>query len=76
MAGAFYVTGWLDEIALHSETEAVRLSGGRFGRLTIAPEQAGLQRRPAETLKGGGPEENAGRLKALSEREGTTLCLA
>ncbi len=57
--------GGMDEIALHSETEAVRLSGGRFERLTIAPEQAGLQRRPAETLKGGGPEENGERLKSL-----------
>jgi anthranilate phosphoribosyltransferase len=57
--------GGMDEIALHSETEAVRLSGGRFERLTITPEQAGLQRRPAETLKGGGPEENAERLKSL-----------
>jgi anthranilate phosphoribosyltransferase len=57
--------GGMDEIALHSETEAVRLSGGRLQRLTIAPEQAGLTRRPAETLKGGGPEENAERLKSL-----------
>jgi len=57
--------GGMDEIALHSETEAVRLSQGRLERLIIAPEQAGLQRRPAEALKGGGPEENAERLKSL-----------
>ena len=57
--------GGMDEIALHSETEAVRLSRGRLERLTIAPEQAGLRRRPAETLKGGGPEENGERLKSL-----------
>jgi anthranilate phosphoribosyltransferase len=57
--------GGLDEIALHTETEAVRLTDGRFERLTISPEQAGLERRPVEALKGGGPEENAERLKAL-----------
>jgi anthranilate phosphoribosyltransferase len=55
----------LDEIALHAETEAVRLRDGRLERLTIAPEQAGFARRPVEALKGGGPEENAERLKAL-----------
>lgn len=57
--------GGMDEIALHSETQAVRLADGRLEHLTIAPEQAGFERRPAETLKGGGPEENAERLKSL-----------
>ena len=33
--------------------------------LTIRPEDAGLERRPVQVLKGGGPEENAERLKAL-----------
>jgi anthranilate phosphoribosyltransferase len=66
VADALVVHGaGLDEIALHAETEAVRLRGGAFERLTIAPEQAGLERRPVEALKGGGPEENAERLKAL-----------
>ena len=55
----------LDEIALHAETRAVRLSGGELETLVIAPEQAGLERRPVEALKGGGPEENAERFKAL-----------
>ncbi len=57
--------GGMDEIALHSETQAVRLSGGRLERMILSPELAGLKRRPAETLKGGGPEENAERLKSL-----------
>lgn len=55
----------LDEVALHAETEAVRLTGGEIERLTIDPEEAGLARAPVERLKGGGPEENAERLKAL-----------
>jgi anthranilate phosphoribosyltransferase len=55
----------LDEIALHGDTQAVRVSGGAFERLTIAPEDAGLTRRPLEALKGGGPDENAERLKSL-----------
>ena len=55
----------LDEVALHGPTEAVRVSGGAFERFTIAPEDAGLRRAPVEALRGGGPEENAARLKAL-----------
>jgi anthranilate phosphoribosyltransferase len=64
--------GGLDEIALHAETEAVRLTDGRIERLTIAPEQAGLERAPLNSLRGGGPEENAERLKALLMGHGTT----
>ncbi|MEA2999303.1 MAG: anthranilate phosphoribosyltransferase [Sphingomonadales bacterium] len=55
----------LDEIALHGDTEAVRVEGDRLERLTLTPEQAGLERRPLAGLKGGGPEENAERLKSL-----------
>ncbi|HEX8625724.1 MAG TPA: anthranilate phosphoribosyltransferase [Allosphingosinicella sp.] len=55
----------LDEIALHGETEAVRLEGGILAPVTIRPEDAGLERRPVQVLRGGGPEENAERLKAL-----------
>ena len=64
--------GGLDEIALHAETEAVRLTDGRIERLTIAPEQAGLARAPLTSLRGGGPEENAERLKALLMGHGTS----
>jgi anthranilate phosphoribosyltransferase len=34
-------------------------------RVTITPEQAGLTRAPLISIRGGGPEENAERLKAL-----------
>jgi len=57
--------GGLDEIALHAETRAVRLIDGALEEVTITPEEAGLVRRPVDSLKGGGPEENAERLKAL-----------
>ena len=63
--------GGLDEIAPHAATEAVRLTEGRFERLTIAPEQVGLERAPLSTIRGGGPEENAERLKALLLGRGT-----
>jgi anthranilate phosphoribosyltransferase len=55
----------LDEIALHGETQAVRLECGMLAPVTIRPEDAGLERRPVQVLRGGGPEENAERLKAL-----------
>jgi anthranilate phosphoribosyltransferase len=55
----------LDEIALHGETQAVRVRCGALEHLTIRPEEAGLERRPVQVLRGGGPEENAERLKAL-----------
>lgn len=55
----------LDEIALHGETQAVRLEGGMLAPATLRPEDAGLERRPVQVLRGGGPEENAERLKAL-----------
>jgi anthranilate phosphoribosyltransferase len=55
----------LDEVALHGETQAIRLMGGELEALTLRPEDAGLERRPMDLLKGGGPEENAERLKAL-----------
>jgi len=55
----------LDEVALHGETQAVRVRGEVLEPLTIRPEDAGLQRHPVQVLRGGGPEENAERLKAL-----------
>lgn len=55
----------LDEVALHGETKAVRVIDGRAERLTFSPEDAGLRRAPLSALAGGGPEENAARLKAL-----------
>jgi len=52
-------------VALHGVTEAVRLSDGTIDAVTLSPEDAGLERAPVEAIRGGGPEENAERLKAL-----------
>jgi anthranilate phosphoribosyltransferase len=60
----------IDELALHGDTQAVRVSGGSFETLTISPEEAGLERQPLDGLKGGAPEENARRLKALLQGKG------
>ena len=55
----------LDEVALHAETRALRLSGDEIEELEITPEDAGLERAPLKVVTGGGVDENAARLKAL-----------
>ncbi|NOG73272.1 anthranilate phosphoribosyltransferase [Roseicella sp. DB1501] len=57
----------LDEIALCGETHVVALQDGRLREFTIAPEDAGLERAPAEAIRGGEPAENAAALLALLE---------
>jgi anthranilate phosphoribosyltransferase len=64
--------GGLDEVALHDSTSALRLADGRLERLTLAPEDAGFERAPLAALRGGGPEENGERLKALLMGYGTS----
>ena len=61
----------LDEVALHGETRAIRLSGGAMDELQITPEDAGLERAPLKVVTGGDVEENAARLKALLGGRGT-----
>ena len=61
----------LDEVALHGETRAIRLSGGAMEELQITPEDAGLERAPLKVVTGGDVEENAARLKALLGGRGT-----
>jgi anthranilate phosphoribosyltransferase len=55
----------LDEVALHGETRAVRLSGDVIEELEITPEEAGLERAPLKAVVGGDVQENAARLRAL-----------
>jgi anthranilate phosphoribosyltransferase len=55
----------LDEIALHGETRAIRLSGGSMHELEITPEEAGFERAPLSVVTGGGPAENAARLRTI-----------
>jgi anthranilate phosphoribosyltransferase len=61
----------LDEVALHGETQAMRLTGGSLEPLTIAPADVGFAPAPLAKIRGGGPEENAERLKALLKGYGT-----
>jgi anthranilate phosphoribosyltransferase len=55
----------LDEVALHAETRALRLSGEEIEEIEITPEDAGLERAPLKVVTGGDVAENAARLKAL-----------
>ncbi len=55
----------LDEVALHGETRAIRLSDGVMTELELTPEQAGYERAPLSVVTGGGPEENAARLQTI-----------
>ncbi|MGQ0588329.1 MAG: anthranilate phosphoribosyltransferase, partial [Sphingosinicella sp.] len=64
--------GGLDEMALHAETQAVRLAGGELERLRFTPGDAGLGVAPLEVLRGGGPVENGERLGALLMGYGTS----
>ena len=56
--------GGLDEIALHSPTQAAHISKGEIEYLEITPEMAGFVRQPLEALAGGSPQENAAVLEA------------
>jgi anthranilate phosphoribosyltransferase len=55
----------LDEVALHGETRAVRLSRGSMTETTLSPEDAGLERAPMRVVTGGDVEDNAARFTAL-----------
>ena len=55
----------LDEVALHAETRAIRLSNGSLEEILLTPEEAGLQRAPLSSVTGGDVAENADRLRAL-----------
>jgi anthranilate phosphoribosyltransferase len=55
----------LDEVALHGETRAIRLSHGAMTEIELTPEEAGMERASLSVVTGGGPEENAARLRVL-----------
>ena len=55
----------LDEVALHGETRAIRLSNGELTELVITPEEAGFERAPLNFVTGGDVAENAARFRAL-----------
>jgi len=55
----------LDEVALHGETRAIRLSDGVMTEVNLTPEDASYERAPLSAVTGGGPEENAARLQTI-----------
>ena len=61
----------LDEVALHGETRAIRLSRGELTEIEISPEDAGLERAPLNVVTGGDVEENAVRLRTLLDGDGS-----
>lgn len=60
----------VDELALHAETRALRLSNGEVEEIEITPEDAALARAPLSVVTGGDAEENAQRLRALLDGRG------
>jgi anthranilate phosphoribosyltransferase len=60
----------LDEVALHAETRAMRLSNGEITEIAIAPEDAGIERAPLTGVTGSDVEENAARFRALLDGGG------
>jgi len=61
----------LDEVALHGETRAIRLSNGEMTELELTPEEAGVERAPLSVVTGGDATVNAARLTALLGGMGT-----
>jgi len=57
----------LDEITITGPTSVAELKNGTVETFTIAPEDVGLSRAPAEALKGGDPDFNAAALRAIME---------
>lgn len=60
----------LDEVALHGETLAIRLTGGALEHLTLSPEDAGLTRGVVGGLAGGDAQANAAGLAAVLQGKG------
>jgi anthranilate phosphoribosyltransferase len=49
----------LDELSVSAPTRVVELKEGRIDSFTLTPEEAGLERAPADSLAQGDPAENA-----------------
>ena len=57
--------GGLDEISLSGETMVAEVRGGEIRRYTVAPEDFGVQRAPADAIRGGSPADNARILESI-----------
>ncbi len=60
----------LDELSPAGETFVAELRNGRVTERVVAPEDAGLARRPLSAIAGGSAEENLAKLRALLEGRG------
>jgi anthranilate phosphoribosyltransferase len=49
----------LDELSISAPTQVVEVLSGELRRYTVSPEDAGLERAPADQIPGGDPSENA-----------------
>jgi anthranilate phosphoribosyltransferase len=59
----------LDELTVTGPSDVVELKDGVIRAFEVTPEEAGLQRHPVESLRGGEPAENAEALLALLRGE-------
>jgi anthranilate phosphoribosyltransferase len=57
--------GGLDEISLAGETMVAEVREGEIRRYTVQPEDFGVQRAPAEAIRGSSPAENAAILETI-----------
>ncbi|WP_043831176.1 anthranilate phosphoribosyltransferase [Muricoccus aerilatus] len=59
----------LDELTVAGPSDVVELKGGVIREFQVSPEEAGLSRHPAESLRGGEAAENAEALIAVLKGE-------
>ncbi len=57
----------LDELTLAGSTTVASLEDGTVTSFEVTPEDAGLERAPLDTVRGGDPEHNAAALRAVLE---------
>jgi len=57
--------GGLDEISLGGETLVAEVRAGEIRRYTVTPEDFGVVRAPADSIRGGSPAENASIVQSI-----------
>ena len=65
--------GGLDEVSLSGPTWVSEIVDGTLREYVVTPEDAGLAVSPAGAIKGGTPEENAAKMRAVLSGEGGAL---
>jgi anthranilate phosphoribosyltransferase len=55
----------LDEMSTVAPTRVVEVAGDHISSYTVDPEDAGLERAPAQALRGGSPQDNAATARAI-----------